>query len=95
MARNRLKPITGPVKVTLDFYFKPPKSYNKKRLQAIKDKEELLTNKMDLDNLIKGVLDGLNGVTFKDDSQIIEITSSKNYGESDYTDVAIEIIEGS
>lgn len=31
----------------------------------------------DLDNLLKGLFDGMNGVVFKDDSQIIKVTAEK------------------
>lgn len=35
----------------------------------------------DLDNLLKGVQDALNGVLWKDDGQIVEVEMSKVYGD--------------
>lgn len=34
----------------------------------------------DLDNMAKAVLDGLNGVMYKDDRQIVELNISRRYG---------------
>lgn len=34
----------------------------------------------DLDNMAKAVLDGLNGVMYKDDRQIVELTVRRSYG---------------
>ena len=38
--------------------------------------------KVDLDNLVKAVLDALNGVVWEDDEQIIQLTAYKNYNKS-------------
>ena len=35
----------------------------------------------DIDNLIKAVLDALNGVVWKDDDQIIHLVAYKNYNK--------------
>lgn len=43
--------------------------------------EEKPTKKPDLDNIAKAVLDGLNGIAFVDDSQIVKLTISKAYGQ--------------
>lgn len=90
---NGIQTITEPIAVHLNFYFTPPKSYSKKRIRAIEAKEELFTKKPDADNLGKSVLDGMNGVLFKDDSQIIGLTIGKHYGHKDYVDVKVQIIE--
>ena len=74
----------------IDFYFSIPKSYSKKRKQAIIEGEELYTKKPDLDNLAKTITDALNGVAYKDDSQIIEMKLKKRYSPEDKVVVAIE-----
>ena len=43
----------------------------------------------DLDNLIKSVLDALNGVAYKDDCQIVTMLSRKNYAEAPYVKVIL------
>ena len=91
MSRNQIKTITGPLALHLTFYFKPPKSYSKKRIEAIRKREELFTKKPDLDNLAKSILDGMNGTVFVDDAQIVYMSLQKEYADRDY--VVAEITE--
>ena len=93
MKINGIQTITEPLAIHLNFYFTPPKSYSKKRIRAIEAKEELFTKHLDLDNLVKAVTDGMNGVMYKDDSQIIGLTAGKHYGKKDYVDVKVQIID--
>lgn len=47
----------------------------------------------DLDNLIKSILDGLNGVAWKDDSQVIAIAAAKEMGRLvAETEVRVEVV---
>lgn len=48
--------------------------------------------KPDLDNIVKAVLDGCNGVGFKDDRQVVEVHASKIYGAEPGVHVTIEEI---
>jgi len=75
------KPLEGALKVTIEIIKMKPKSKPKKITQW--------TTKPDLDNFIK-TLDALNGIFWKDDSQIVEIHASKKYGDSAKIDVTIE-----
>ena len=47
-------------------------------------------SKPDLDNIIKAVLDGCNGVVFRDDKQVVSIHAAKEYGEAPGVEVIIE-----
>lgn len=86
IARNAelfgFKPIASAVKVELDFVMSRPKS-SKRAFPSVKP---------DLDKLIRAVLDGLTGVAFEDDSQVILIQSSKTYGENQGVWIRIEQI---
>ncbi|HHQ4407925.1 TPA: RusA family crossover junction endodeoxyribonuclease [Clostridium perfringens] len=62
-------------------YYKIPKSYTKKRVQAIRDGLEKPTKKPDGDNIAKIIFDSLNGISYKDDSQILELRVIKIYTE--------------
>lgn len=47
----------------------------------------------DLDNVIKSILDGLNGIAWDDDSQVDEIYIRRGYDKSNpRADVEIDII---
>ena len=67
-----------PVKATINAYFEIPKSYTKKKVQAIFN-GEIKPGKPDIDNVIKSLLDGCNKIIFKDDVQIYSITATKSY----------------
>ena len=67
---NGHKPEMGGMSVEVDFIFIPPKTV----------KREAPWVKPDLDKLIRAVLDGLTGVAYEDDCQVIQIIASKHYG---------------
>lgn len=66
-----------PVKAIINAYFEIPKSYTKKKVQAIIN-GEIKPGKPDLDNIIK-CIDGCNKIIFKDDMQVYSITATKSY----------------
>lgn len=57
----------GPLKVEIKAFF-----FHKK-------KEGLHVSRPDLDNIIKAILDGLNGVVFNDDASVAVLAASKHY----------------
>jgi Holliday junction resolvase RusA-like endonuclease len=70
------QPLEGAVSVEMRFFFTLPKSRIKKRipLPTVQAKD----TKPDIDNLIKAILDGLNGAGFwRDDAQIAKLTAFK------------------
>jgi crossover junction endodeoxyribonuclease RusA len=86
IARNAelfgFKPIATAVKVELDFVMLKPKSA-KRAFPSVKP---------DLDKLIRAVLDGLTGVAYEDDSQVILIQATKTYGNNQGVWIGIEQI---
>lgn len=88
---KNFKPMEGIVKAKIIAEFSVPKSYSKKK------KNELLatgsyTKKPDCDNIAKIILDSLNGLAYKDDSQIAELLVIKKYSEQDRVIVELEEI---
>lgn len=68
----------NPFKAKIIVIFKPPVSTSKKKLRELNGKPYI--KKPDLDNIAKGILDSLNGLSYKDDNQIIELNIKKEYG---------------
>lgn len=74
-------PWEGPIRIDLTFGIPKPKSAPKRR-RVWPDKRP------DLDKLTRAVLDALTQIIFADDSQIVEVHASKDYGPPG---VAIEV----
>lgn len=83
-------PIDGPLALSAKFYLKRPKN----RYRGKDGSAALLCDKRpDLDNLAKAILDGLNGVAFKDDGQVCFMELQKFYHETDQAQrTEIEIV---
>lgn len=62
----------GAVSLTCQFFLKRPKSLPKKVVDHLK--------KPDIDNLLKSVKDALNGICYPDDSHIVKVIATKEYG---------------
>ena len=83
------KLINGPVEMFLYIRLPVPKSYTKK---ATKDCLEGLvrpTKKSDIDNYVKSLMDGMNGVVYEDDSQVVDLHVRKVYSEIPGVDVCV------
>ena len=82
-----------PVRVEIAAFFAPPKSTRKR------DKAEMLANRImpmkkpDVDNIAKIILDALNKIAYKDDSQVIELSVKKIYSDAAKVCVHIEEID--
>jgi Holliday junction resolvase RusA-like endonuclease len=87
-AAGGMAPHTGPVAIAVEAVFIPPQSWSKKRQLDPGHK----TTKPDLDNIVKSVLDGLNGIAFVDDSQIDRIDARKRFGDRNEIVVSMERI---
>lgn len=78
---GNIEPLEGAIHARILAVFEVPKSYSKKRRQEILEEESLYSHKPDGDNIAKAILDSLNGLAFKDDSQVVCLTVIKLYGE--------------
>ena len=61
------------IRVAMDFRIFRPKTVKRKHPSV----------RPDLDNYIKAVLDGMNGIVWKDDAQVVELTAVKTYVVAD------------
>ena len=77
---------TGAFSIQLKFYFEYPKDY-------CKWIEPIHTYTPDIDNLEKFLCDAANCILYKDDKQIVEISSKKLYSENPRTEIEIMPME--
>ena len=74
--------IEGNVSVSLAIHVQVPDSWsNKKRAEALSGAIDP-TSKPDLDNIIKGIFDAMNGVVFRDDKQVSFVVARKMYSQT-------------
>lgn len=91
-AQHFPQPIAGPVRVTIWATFAPAQSWSRKKRDAHLHRPH--TQKPDLDNIQKAILDGLNRIAFADDGQVAEIICRKVWGVTEQTVVTVEALHG-
>lgn len=82
------KPIEGPIEADAKCYCPIPKSLSKKKQQLLIGQP--CTKKPDTDNIIKSILDPLNDLAYKDDSQVCKITGLKIYDLNPRVEVSLK-----
>lgn len=92
-ASLQCRPTDVPVALKIQFYMPIPKSYSKAKRQQAIDGLMLPSKKPDIDNLIKAVMDALNGYAWLDDNQVVQVSAVKRYSET--AGVWIEVLDGS
>ena len=84
-------PLTGPLKVELNFFRHIQSSISKKERELRLSGSHRPVVKPDTDNYIKSALDCLNGLLLEDDNQIVDLIAHKYY--SDNPRVEIEVTQ--
>jgi Holliday junction resolvase RusA-like endonuclease len=75
-------------------YYGIPKSASKKKRQAMLDHKIRPLKKVDVDNLVKVVLDSLNEIAYHDDVQVVDCQVRKFYSENPRVVVTIQEARG-
>lgn len=88
-AMTGLKPLEGPLAILVQVYVQPPASWSKKRQNAA----QWVTGKPDCDNALKLLCDALNGVVYRDDSQISEVVFHRRYSLREPEHVEVNVTE--
>ena len=83
------KPLECPLVVELDVYRQIPKSTSKKRRKLKNERVIRPVVKPDIDNYSKGILDSLNGIVYKDDSQVVSLIANKYYSDNPRVEISI------
>ena len=80
----------GPVYMSIMAWYAIPKSVSKRKREAMIGGLILPTKKPDCDNLAKSIADALNGLAYRDDSQVVSLHVSKRFGEEPGVSVTLE-----
>lgn len=82
MSRAGAKLMEGAVLVWLHIDCQIPVSWSAKKRAAALAAGIIPTTKPDADNVLKAVLDGCNGIVFRDDAQCADVYMRKRYAET-------------
>jgi Holliday junction resolvase RusA-like endonuclease len=96
MERNSIEIAKGPVILSVDILMSLPQTLSKEQRRLLSLNMLYPLRKPDIDNVIKSVMDSLNGIAWLDDKQVVSQTTNKIYtdGRPMITIRASEIIEG-
>lgn len=80
------------LQVDIKAFYPIPKAFSKGKTYEALDGNIRPTTKPDCDNIIKVVLDALNGVAYYDDKQVVCVSCNKYYGKEGYLSIEIDEI---
>lgn len=86
---STLRAFEGPVCVTIAARIAPPASASRSARVAMLSGETAPAKRPDVDNLGKAALDGMNGIAFADDAQVVSLFVRKLYAETPGLDIVI------
>lgn len=78
------------VSVDIEVSVAIPKSFNKDNRNLALNRVLFPIRGADIDNITKSVLDGMNGIVFVDDSQVVKIVAKKIYAEEPRVSVLVK-----
>lgn len=84
--------VEATLQVDIQAHYPIPKSWNRGKTNEAVMGITRPTVKPDCDNIIKVVLDALNGVAYYDDKQVVCVSCNKYYGDRGYLKIAIREI---
>jgi hypothetical protein len=88
-AMGSSRPLETPVSVDLYIRVPVPLSHSKKRANDCVSGVERPTKKPDIDNIIKIYLDAMNGIIYRDDTQVVRVSAKKVYSMVAGVDVCV------
>ena len=88
-AMGSTQPIEGAITLYLYIRLPVPKSYSKKATADCLSGLVRPTKKSDIDNFTKSLMDGMNEIVYKDDSQVVDLHVRKIYSDEPGVDVCV------
>lgn len=90
LADNEKLLFSGAIEIVVNVYLQIPKSTpKKKKEQMLLGYERPIARTGDVDNFLKSIADGLNGVAYFDDCQIVQATINKWYSEEPKAEITL------
>ena len=86
--------IGGPVLVEMKIMVSVAASWSKKKTAEALAGDVMPTKKPDADNVLKAICDGINGIVFKDDVQVVNVSLSKRFSETPGVSVRVVPLVG-
>lgn len=80
------------VLLSLVLHMPVPLSWSKKKQAAALLGQVWPTSKPDCSNVLKAIEDAMNGIVYRDDSQIVVLSVRKVYGDHPRADVSVEAL---
>jgi Holliday junction resolvase RusA-like endonuclease len=87
------KLLDGQIYAKIDCYFSIPKSATIKKSNMMRQNIIRPCKKPDVDNVCKSILDSLNGIAYKDDSQIVDCLIRKWYADEPRVEVRLQEVK--
>lgn len=92
-SRTSNKVLQGPIRADIHAYYTIPKSKSNKIKEQMRKNMIRPTKKPDSDNVAKAVLDSINGIAYKDDAYVVDLTVSKYYADEGFVKIRLEELE--
>ncbi|MBQ2647901.1 MULTISPECIES: RusA family crossover junction endodeoxyribonuclease [Achromobacter] len=92
-AMSGREPYTGAIRMDLDIVLPIPASWSGVRQRRAAAGEIAPTVKPDSDNVEKAVKDGINGVVYRDDTQVVQDSKRKVYGLTPRVTVVVTVLD--
>lgn len=91
--KGEMFPEDLPLEVHIDAYFTIPKSASKKKAEEMRRGSRRPLKKPDGDNIAKSICDGLNGLVYADDKQVVRLVVEKWYSDHPRAEVRVTEIK--
>ncbi len=85
--------VEKPLSMEVVAFYQIPKSWSKKKQRIANSRSIYPTNRIDVDNVAKVVMDALNGIAYSDDHFIVDLKIRKLYAYEPRIEVSIFELE--
>jgi Holliday junction resolvase RusA-like endonuclease len=86
-------PLCGAIELRISIHRKIPQSWSRKKQERALSGFLRPTSRPDTDNYIKSVQDALNGIVWKDDSQVVALIADKWYSDKPRIEIDVREVE--